>query len=194
MAHHRNPRSDDRPRPLDRGSPSLQLHDLAAGLLDESLSALDGDLVARLIAPHRHVADHQRRSQPTANRLAEHHHLVHRDGLGARVAEDYHRRGIAHQDDVDAGLLGGPRRGIVIGGDHHDRLARFPSSRQGGAASPACARLAPGQPVARTPVLMRGAPPGGCRRRRLGWRRRRGRRLASRSPGRSRRRRRRRRR
>ena len=82
-----------------------------------------GQLVARLVAAHRHVADHQRRLQAAAHGLAEHDHLLHRDRLGAGIAEHDHRRRVADQDDVDAGLLGDLGRGVVVGGDHRDRFA-----------------------------------------------------------------------
>ncbi len=82
-----------------------------------------GQLVARLVAAHRHVADHQRRLQAAPHGLAEHDHLLHRDRLGAGVAEHDHRRRVADEDDVDAGLLGDLGRGVVVGGDHRDRFA-----------------------------------------------------------------------
>ena len=123
VAHHRDAGADDRPGALDRDAAGLQLDHLAAGLLDQPLGALDGQLVARLVAAHRHVADHQRRLQAAAHGFAEDDHLLHRDRLGAGVAEHDHRRRVADQDDVDAGRLGHRRRGVVVGGDHHDRFA-----------------------------------------------------------------------
>ena len=41
----------------------------------------------------------------------------------ALVAEDDHRGRVADEDDVDARVLGEPRAGRVVGGDHHDLLA-----------------------------------------------------------------------
>ncbi len=123
VAHHRDAGVDDRPGALDDDAAGLELDRLAAGLLDQPLGAADRFLVARLVAAHRHVADHQRRLQAAADGLAEHHHLVHRDQLRVRVAEDDVGGGVADEDDVDAGRLGDGRRGVVVGGDHHDRLA-----------------------------------------------------------------------
>ena len=46
-----------------------------------------------------------------------------RDRHGGRVAEHRHRAGVADQDHVHAGLLGHLCARVVVGGDHHDRLA-----------------------------------------------------------------------
>ena len=43
---------------------------------------------------------------PRRTAARQHHHLVHPDRDGRVVAEHDHRRGVADQDDVDAGLLG----------------------------------------------------------------------------------------
>ena len=193
VAHHRDAGADDRPRPLDRGPPRLQLDHLAAGLLDQALGALDRELVARLVAAHRHVADHQRRLQAAAHGLAEHHHLVHRDRLGAGIAEHDHRRRVADQDEVDAGLLGDPRRGVVVGGDHHDRFAgrlHLGQARQGHRRR----STGGGAVCERPPELIESSTSGWLSTATSRCRRRRGRRSASRPRGRSRRRRRRRRR
>ena len=99
VAHHRDAGADDRPRALYGGAAALELDGLAAGLLDQALGVLDGELVARLVAAHRHVADHERRLQAAPHGLAEHDHLLHRDRLGARVSEHDHRRRVADQDD-----------------------------------------------------------------------------------------------
>src|SRR5215203_3336371 len=121
VAHHRDAGVDDRPGALDDDAAGLELDRLATGLLDQALGAADRFLVARLVAAHRHVADHQRRLQAAADGFAEHHHLVHRDHLGPGIAEDNVGGGIADEDDVDAGGLGHGGRGVVIGRDHHDR-------------------------------------------------------------------------
>src|SRR5690606_41291984 len=47
----------------------------------------------------------------------QHQHLVDRHRHRARIAEDGHRRRVADQHDVDAGLLGDLGAGIVVGGD-----------------------------------------------------------------------------
>ena len=194
MAHHRDAGADDRTGALYRNPPRLELDHLAAGLLDQALGVLDRQLVARLVAAHRHVADHQRRLQAATHGFAEDDHLLHRDGLGSGVAEHDHCRRVADQDDVGTGLLGHLCRGVVVGGDHRDRFAR---------------RLHLGQPRQAHRLA---APRGGAvcerapelhREEHLGmavdgddlrFPRRRGRRPASRPRGRSRRRRRRRRR
>jgi hypothetical protein len=58
------------------------------------------------------------------DRAREEQHLVHGDRDGrALVAEDDHRRGVAHEDEVHAGVLGEACARRVVGGDHHDLLA-----------------------------------------------------------------------
>ena len=61
--------------------------------------------------------------QAAAHSGGEHEHLVHADGHGRVVAEDGHRGGVADEDHVDPGLLDDLRGGVVVGRDHHDRLA-----------------------------------------------------------------------
>ena len=105
------------------GPPRSSLTASTPRLLDEALGVLDRLLVGALVGAEGHVADQQRRLQPAADGAGHHQHLVHADRGGRVVAEDDHRGGVADQDDVDAGLLGDLGRGIVVGGDHHDRLA-----------------------------------------------------------------------
>ena len=57
VAHHRDARPDDRPRPIDRGAAALELDRVAARLLDEPLRVLDRVLVRALVGAERHVAD-----------------------------------------------------------------------------------------------------------------------------------------
>ena len=116
VAHHRDPGADDRPRAVDRGAAALELDRVAAGLLDEALGVGDGLLVRLLVRAERHVADQERRAQAAADGGGQHQHLLHADGDGRVVAEHRHRRGVADEDEVDAGLLdhlapkGGRRR------------------------------------------------------------------------------------
>ena len=44
-------------------------------------------------------------------------------GHGRVVAEHDHRRGVADEDQVDAGLVGDAAGRRVVGGDHHDLVA-----------------------------------------------------------------------
>jgi hypothetical protein len=123
VAHHRDAGVHDRLRALRHDAPALELDGIAAGLLDEALGRGDRLLVRGLIGAERQVADEQRRAQAAAGGAGEHQHLVDRDRHGARVAEYGHRAGVAHEHHVDAGGLGHLRAGVVVGRDHHDRLA-----------------------------------------------------------------------
>ena len=105
MAHHRDAGVDDRLRAIGRCAAALELDRVAAGFLDEALSVRDRLLVRGLVAAERHVADQQRGLQSATHRAGEHHHLVHRDRGGVRVAEHDHRRRVADQHEIDAGLV-----------------------------------------------------------------------------------------
>ena len=63
------------------------------------------------------------RCRPAPDGARHHQHLVHADRRGGVVTEDDHRGRVADQDDVDARLLGDLGGRVVVGGDHHDRLA-----------------------------------------------------------------------
>jgi hypothetical protein len=123
VAHHGDPGARDRVGARDAGAAALELDGIAAGLLDESLRGRDRLLVRGLVGPERQVADEQRRVQPAAHGGGEHEHLIERDRDGGGVAEHRHGAGVADQDEVDAGRLGGLSAGVVVGGHHHDRLA-----------------------------------------------------------------------
>ena len=49
--------------------------------------------------------------------------VVDGDLEGVVVAEHDHGDGVADEDQVDPRLVGHPRAGRVVGGDHHERLA-----------------------------------------------------------------------
>ena len=95
----------------------------APRLLHEAHRVLDGVLVGHLVRAERHVGDDERPPRTARHRAREHEHLVHRGRHGRVVAEHGHRRRVAHEDDVDAGLVGQPAARGVVGGDHHDRVA-----------------------------------------------------------------------
>ena len=105
------------------GPPRSSLTASQPRLLDEALGVLDRLLVGALIGAEGHVADQQRTLEAPAHGARHHQHLVHADRGGRVVAEDDHRGRVSDQDDVDARLVDDLRRGIVVGGDHHDRLA-----------------------------------------------------------------------
>ena len=117
------PACDDRPRALHARAAALELDGIAAGFLDEALGGGDRLLVRRLVGAEGQIADQQGRAQSAPHRGGQHQHLVDRHRDRRRVAEHRHRAGVADEHDVDAGLLGHLRRRVVVGRDHHDRLA-----------------------------------------------------------------------
>ena len=124
VAHDRDPRLHDRPRPRGGRRPAaFELDGVAAGLLDEAQRGAHGLLVGDLVGAERQVADEKRRAQAAAHGLGEHEQLVGLDGDGRRVAEHGHRAGVADEHHVDARGLDGARAREVVGGDHDDRLA-----------------------------------------------------------------------
>ena len=112
-----------RTRETDRPG-ALELDRVGARLLDEADRVLDRLLVGDLERAERHVADDDRMPGRARDRARQEQHLVHRHRHGrALVAEHDHRGRVADEDHVDACVLGEPRAGRVVGGDHHDLLA-----------------------------------------------------------------------
>ena len=79
-------------------------------------------VVGHLERAERHVGDHEWTPCAARDRPREDEHLVHRRGDGRLVAEHRHRRGVADEHEVGAGLVGEPAAGGVVRGDHDDRL------------------------------------------------------------------------
>ena len=76
-----------------------------------------------VIAAEGHVGHHQRPPHGAAHGPRVVQHLVHGDGEGVFVAQHHHGQRVAHQHQVDAGLVDQPRSGVVVGGERGDRLA-----------------------------------------------------------------------
>ena len=182
------------------GAAALELDRVAAGLLDEAEGGLHRLLVGDLVGAEGQVADQERGAQPAAGGPRQHEHLVELDADGARIAEHGHGAGVADQDEVDAGRLGGAGAREVVGGDHDDRLAEallLEQPRQGHRQARGvgrgwmfgCALMAtqpPGCPLALRMVLSMRRVCRRWRRRRRGPRRRRARRARGRRGGRTR--------
>jgi len=121
MGHHRDLGVDQRaddvdPRPFD-------LDRRGAALLDEAQGVGDGLVGTEVERAERHVGDQQRAFDAAAHRLHVVEHLVHRHRQRVVVAEHHHRERVADQHQVDAGLVGEKRAGVVVGGDHGEPLA-----------------------------------------------------------------------
>ena len=124
VAHHRDAGADDRARPARRGlAAALQLHDLAAALLDHPHGGRDRLLVGDLIGAERQVADQQRGAQAAADGARQHQHVGQLDRGRGGVAEHGGGGRVADQHQVHARGLGRARARVVVGGDHHDRFA-----------------------------------------------------------------------
>jgi hypothetical protein len=94
-------------RTMARARPAaLQLHDVAAALLDEPDRGPHRLFVRYLIRAERQIAHHQRGLEPTPDGGTEHQHLVQRHGNRRRVTEDRHRTRVADEHHVDACGLG----------------------------------------------------------------------------------------
>ena len=123
VAHHRDPAPASARIRSSIGAGALELDGVGAGLLEEA---------GRRCAPRpRPTPGSDRtagRRPPAAGGAAGHGRvsitissIVDRHGRG--VAEHGHRRRVADQHEVDAGVVGDPARRVVVGGHHHDRLA-----------------------------------------------------------------------
>ena len=123
VAHHGDARADKRPHPREHRPCALDLHRVRAGFLDEAHCVLHGRLVRDLEGAERHVRDDERPPRAARHCPSQHDHLVHRHRHGRGVAEHGHRRRVANEHDVHAGLVGQPAARGVVGGDHHDPLA-----------------------------------------------------------------------
>ena len=130
VAHHGNARADERPYPREHRPRALDLHRVRAGFLDEAHGVLHGRLVRDLEGAERHVRDDERPPRAARHRPRQHDHLVHRRRHGRGVAEHRHRRRVAHEHDVHAGLVGQPAARRVVRGHHHDPLAALLHLRQ----------------------------------------------------------------
>ena len=123
VAHDRHAGAHDRPRALGHRASALELDRVAAGLLDEAMRGGDRLGVGRLVGAERQVADQQRRPQAAPDGGGEHQELLDRHRHGVLVAEHVVGGAVAYEHDVGAGLLDHQRARVVVGGDHHDRLA-----------------------------------------------------------------------
>jgi len=134
VRHDGDSRPGDPARHLGNLAAPLELDPLGPGFLHEAPGIAHGLLDRRLVGHERHVPDHHGALGRPGNGLGVVQHVLHRHGEGAVVAENDHAQRIPHEDDVDAGLVHGRRRGVVVGGQHGEALALFfhlPDCRRG---------------------------------------------------------------
>jgi hypothetical protein len=131
VAHHRHLGVDER---FDHRQPlatAFELHRLGAGS-DEPRRVVDRVDRGGVVAQPREVGDDQRllgralgrgRRQAARDRGGVVGDVVDRHLEGVVVAEDDHGDRVAHQDQIDPGLVGHPSAWGVVGRHHHERLA-----------------------------------------------------------------------
>ena len=122
VAHHRN-------AGVDQGADARRLGPAPSTLTASTPASLTKRiacatrLVGHLERSERHVGDDERALGAADDGARQHQHLVDRHRHGRIVPEHRHRRGIADQDDVDAGGVGQASARRVVGRDHAMRLA-----------------------------------------------------------------------
>ena len=109
---------------------ALDLDGFRAGLLDEANGVGNGIGDGAVIAAEGHVGDDERAAHGAAHSAGMVEHLVDGDGERVFVAENDHGERVANEDEVDAGLIGETRGGIVVGGERGDGLAPGASFRR----------------------------------------------------------------
>jgi len=99
----------------------LQLHAMAAGLLQQATGGSHGAVAAALVAEERQV--HHQRGVPQGSLhghgVMDHGIEGHRQGCG--MAQGHHAQGITHQHQVHPGGFGPAGTGGIPGGEHGDR-------------------------------------------------------------------------
>ncbi len=104
-------------------APALEFDRVHARLLQETSRVADGFLHVRLVGHERHVADQQANFRAARDGAAVMEHFLHRDGQGVGITQHHHAKRIADQDGIHASLVHRQRGGIIVGGQHGDRLA-----------------------------------------------------------------------
>ena len=123
VAHHRDPGADDRPDAREHRARTLQLDRVGSGLLDEADGISQRILVRHLEGAEGQVRDHERPARPARDGAGQDQHLLDGRGDGRLVSEHRHRRGVADEHEVGAGLVGQAAARRVVRRDHDHRLA-----------------------------------------------------------------------
>ena len=120
-----------RARLTDASPPPSSLTASQPASLTMRTARRDRLLVGDLIGAERQVADQAAACAGRgARRAASTSMSSSSTGVVSVVAEHGRRGGVADEHQVDAGRLGGASARVVVGGDHHDRLAEALLLRQ----------------------------------------------------------------
>ena len=124
VTHHEYAGIDHGPDLSGHAAPALAFHSVTSGFLDKAQGVQHGIPLADLVRALRHIADEKGVGGPAMGGFGEHDHFVHGHRVGGWVAQLDHASGIAHQDHIDTGALGGsgerevvsshPRRGGML--------------------------------------------------------------------------------
>ena len=120
MGHHRNARGHDPRHHIGLTGSTLQLHGLAAGLLENAGTRLHRRPHAKVLKRKRQVDHHHGPRRRPGHDLAVVDHLLERGGNRRRATGDHHRHAVAHQHAIDAGLVRQPAGRPVVGRDHRE--------------------------------------------------------------------------
>ncbi len=123
VRHDRNAGLDHGPDGFGVELAALDLDGVREALLEEADAGGHCLLRGYLVAAERQVRHHQGALGRPRDRPAQREQLVHGDGEAGFVAEDVVGGRIAHQQDLDAGLVEDLRRVLVVGGQHGEALA-----------------------------------------------------------------------
>ena len=133
VTHHRNLGINDGFDHLRAFTSSLELHRTCSGA-DQHGGIAHGIVNAGVIPHPRQVTHHQRPRmihptglrclQPSMYRRGVVRHVLHRDLQRVLVAEHHHCQRVPDEDEVHARSVGDTCSGSVVGGDHHQPMAR----------------------------------------------------------------------
>ena len=122
MRHHRNTGTHQGTNPLGHRSVRLNLDRVRAALLHQANSARHSLLRGLLIRTKRQVGNHHGAGSTARNRRHQRNHLIQGNGQGRLVTEHHIRRGIAHQQHIDARAIKNLRGQGVVAGQHGELL------------------------------------------------------------------------
>ena len=114
MPHDRNLRVHQPRDQLDPPLAALHFHRLGAAFLHQPHRVAHRIVQRHVKAAVRHIRHHQCMPSGAAHRPRVMNHFIERHGQRAVVSKHGHTEGIAHQQNIHAGVVQQPRRRIVV--------------------------------------------------------------------------------